>query len=54
MAKPYKRVETLHYTEVVYYDGGGSEVARVRNYDDTLWDESGPEELTDEEREDYL
>lgn len=54
MGSPYKKVETLHYTEVVYYDDDGKEVTRVRNHDDHLYDESGPEPLTDEEREDYL
>jgi hypothetical protein len=50
----YKKIETLQYTEVVYYNNDGNEVARERNYDDTLWDESGPHDLTDQEREDYL
>ena len=50
----HKVIETLRYTEVVYYDDSGSEVHRERNHDDSLWDDSEPIELTDEEREDYL
>lgn len=50
----HKVVETLTYTEVVYYDDNGNEVARERNYDDSLYDESDNQELTEQERADYL
>lgn len=46
----HKVIETLRYTEVVYYDDSGAEVHRERNHDDSLWDDSEPIELTDEER----
>ena len=50
----HKIIETLRYTEEVFYDDAGNEVARERRHDDSLWDESSPIELTDQEREDYL
>lgn len=50
----HKIIETLTYTEVVFYDDNGDEVHRERRHDDTMWDESSPMDLTDDEREDYL
>lgn len=50
----HKVTNTMTYTEVVYYDDDGNEVARDRQFDDTLHDEGKPEPLTDTEREDFL
>lgn len=33
-----KSIEVMQYTETVYWDDNGNEVARVRNYDDTWYD----------------
>ena len=49
----HKIIETRQYTEIVYYGDDGEEVARVQQ-DDHLYDSGSPEELTDEEREDWL
>lgn len=54
MSKPYKIREKIQYSEDVYYDGDGEEVARVRIHDDAVYDESNPVDLTDQEIEDYL
>lgn len=50
----HKTRHTMQYTEVVYYDDDGNEVARERLHDDHTYDEGSPEELTDEEREDWI
>ena len=50
----HKIVETRQYTEVVYYDDNGDEVARDHQNDDHLYDDAPPVELTEEEREDWL
>lgn len=50
----HKIAQQILYTEIVYYNDDGNEVARERQHDDHLWDDNGPEELTDTEREDYL
>jgi hypothetical protein len=44
--------EKYLYTEVVYYDDNGREIERVRQYDDTSWDQK-TREPTEEEIEDY-
>lgn len=54
MSKPFKVVETYKYTEVVYYNGNGEEEARDRNHDDWLYDASSPQELTEQEIEDWM
>lgn len=53
MNEPYKVVETMKYTETVYYDADGEEVARERNHDDWTHDSTSPEPVTEEELEDY-
>ena len=50
----HKIIETRQYTEIVYYSDDGEEVARDVQHDDHLYDSGSPEELTDEEREDWL
>ena len=50
----HKIIETRQYTEIVYYGDDGEEVARDVQQDDHLYDSGSPEELTDEEREDWL
>lgn len=50
----HKIREIRQYSEMVYYDDDGNEVARERVYDDHLYDTEAREELTDQEREDYL
>ena len=50
----HKIIVTMQYTEVVYYDDDGNEVGRETMSDDHCYDSSPPEELTDEEREDWL
>lgn len=52
--RPYKVEYIMQYTEVAYYDSDGVEVEREVLNDVTLWDESQPIELTDEEIEDYF
>ncbi|WP_161580506.1 hypothetical protein [Subtercola vilae] len=54
MTAPYKIVETRQYTEVVYYNADGVEVARETQNDDFSWDTSEPEDLTEQEIEDWL
>lgn len=51
---PFKMIQTFTYTEVVYYDANGNEVHRERNYDDSLYDETGSLPLSDTELEDYF
>lgn len=51
--KAHKIENTMQYTEVVYYDDDGNEVARDRLYDDGLYDSSRPVELSEEERKEY-
>jgi hypothetical protein len=50
----HKIREIRQYSEIVYYDDEGYEVGRDTMYDDHLYDSEPPEELTDQEREDYL
>nr|DAQ47284.1 MAG TPA: hypothetical protein [Caudoviricetes sp.] len=50
----HKISERRQYTEVVYYDDGGNEVGRETMCDDHGYDSSPPEELTEQEREDWL
>jgi hypothetical protein len=50
----HKIRETIQYSEDVYYDDEGEEVMRVRIHDDSLYDAGPEEELTEQEREDYL
>lgn len=50
----HKIREIYQYSEDVYYDDDGNEVARERQYDDYLYDTTPAEELTEEEREDRL
>ena len=52
--KAYKVIETRAYTEVIYYDDNGDEVARETLNDDHSYDAGPPEELTDDERMDWL
>ena len=50
----HKISETRQYTEVVYYDDDGNEVGRETMSDDHGYDSGPPEELTEQEREDWL
>jgi hypothetical protein len=54
MAKPHKIVHVMQYTETVYYDGDGAEVARERNHDDHTYDTRAAEDMTAQEIEDYI
>lgn len=53
MSEPYKIIEQRQYTEVVYYDGDGEEVARDTLLDDHLYDASGQHPVTPDELEDF-
>lgn len=50
----HKIRETIQYHEVVYYNDDGEEVARERIHDDSSYDADPPQELTEQEREDWL
>ena len=50
----HKVRETRQYTEIVYYDDDGNEVGRETMSDDHSYDSGPPEELTEQEREDWL
>lgn len=50
----HKQRHTMQYTEVVYYDDGGDEAGRERLHDDHTYDIGPEEDLTVEEREDWL
>lgn len=50
----HKVLEIMRYTEWVYYDDSGVEVDRERNWDDSLYDEEKPIELTEDERAEWL
>lgn len=50
----HKMIETIQYTEIVYYNDKGDEVARERMHDDAAYDAEGPFDLTEQEREDWL
>lgn len=52
--RAHKIREQRMYSEDVYYNDDGKEVARDKIDDDHLWDTEMPQELTDEEREDWL
>ena len=54
MAKPYKETHTMQYTETVYYDADGVEIARERNHDDHTYDSSPAGDMTAQEIEDYI
>lgn len=54
MDKPYKRTETVEYTETVYFNDLGEEVARVRIHDDTITDYTENLDLTDDELDTYF
>ena len=49
----YKVNEQRMYSETVYYDADGNEVARETWLDDDLWDEGGHESLTEFDVENY-
>lgn len=51
---PYKVNEIMQYTETVYYDENGTEVARERNYDDHWYDSGEREELDEYEMYDVF
>lgn len=54
MTAPFKSIEQYTYSEVVYRDADGNEVARERNYDDAWYDTlEAHVELTEDEIEDY-
>jgi hypothetical protein len=50
----HKIRHTMQYTEIAYHDDDGNEVDRFRIHDDHTYDSGSPEELTEQEREDYL
>lgn len=50
----HKQVHIMQYSEIVYYDDDGNEVARDRQHDDHTYDVGPEEELTEQEREDWL
>lgn len=52
--QPYKKRHTIKYTEVVYYDSDGAEVARDRIHDDHTYDIDAPEPLTQQEIDDWI
>lgn len=55
MSEPYKNIEVYKYTETVYYNAEGEEVAREDNSDTWWYDtEESNIPLTEEETEDYI
>jgi hypothetical protein len=52
--RAHKIREQRMHSEIVYYDDEGAEVGREEVFDDHLYDTDPPEELTDDEREDWL
>lgn len=52
MAEYTKRTDTIHYTEVVYFKDG-EEIARERNYDDSAYDWTDEEPMTEDDIFDY-
>ena len=54
MSEPYKIREVYKYSEMVYVNSEGDEVARERIYDDSLWDTTAPLALEKWELEDYF
>lgn len=54
MSRPMKTVERFMYSEIVYHDEDGTEVARERLYDDAWYDTAETEPMTEEEIEDYI
>ena len=54
MDVPYKVEVTMQYTEVVYYDAHGNEVARDELRDARSYDASSKIPLTEEEIEDWI
>ena len=50
---PQKKTEQFIYTESVFYDVNGVEVARERNYDDAWYDTLSVEDATEDEISDY-
>ena len=54
MGFPYKTAEQFIYTEIVYHDAGGNEVAREALMDDAWYDTAWREDMTDEEIEDFI
>lgn len=48
----HREVLTMQYTEHVYYDDEGNEVARERQHDDHSYD-SYTQSITDEELEEH-
>ena len=53
MSKPYKVEHIMQYTDVVYYDGEGNELDRVRLHDDLTYDTLPPVPLSDEELDEF-
>jgi Zn-dependent membrane protease YugP len=51
--EPFKREHIMQYTEVVYYDATGAEVAREELHDAHTYDVSRPIAVTADELEDY-
>lgn len=54
MNRPYKIENIMQYTEVVYYNADGDEVAREERNDIHTYDTLPRVPLTDEEIEDWL
>lgn len=54
MTRAHKIREIRQYSEDVYYDDDGNEVGRATISDDHLYDTKEPEELDEQEREDWL
>ena len=52
--KPYKVAVIMQYTEVVYFNAEGEEVARDRRSDDHSYDEGPQESLSLDEIDDYF
>lgn len=52
--KAHKIREIRKYSEIVYYDDEGIEIARETQNDDYLYDTDAPIELDEEERNDFL
>lgn len=50
---PYAEDRTYQYTERVFFDSDGNEIARERLNDDHWYDAAGTRDMTEEELEDY-